>query len=279
MVKRSMVVVAFALGLLVAGIAEAQENATLVLRSGERISGQLVDHGGVGFTIRVNNEERRVPTRDVAVVEFASPGDSRLNDEWKSKLSGGQHVVQLRSGEMIAGNFYDIGGTRPLRITVDTPSGRRDFNSSDVARIYLDTPGAGAVATAGSAQAAQPSEPGAIVVPANQQWVATGLTVRRGETVNFRATGEVQLSSDSNDRARTTGAMSQRRAAGSPLPDQFAGALIGRIGNGQPFAIGDQTSLQMPASGPLYLGVNDDVVNDNQGQFNVVINRTGLRRR
>jgi hypothetical protein len=73
--------------------------------------------------------------------------------------------------------------------------------------------------------------------------------------------------------------MSQRRAAGSPLPNQFAGALIGRIGNGQPFAIGDQASLQMPASGPLYLGVNDDVMNDNQGQFNVVIGRTGIRQR
>lgn len=279
MVKRSILIVAFALGFLVAGTAEAQENATLVLKSGERISGQLLDHGGVGFTIRVNNEERRVPTRDVAVVEFATPGDSRLTDEWKAKLSGGQHVVQLRSGEMIAGNFYDIGGTRPLRITVDTPSGRRDFNSSDVARIYLDGAGGGSVATGGTSQPTQPAEPGAIVVPANQQWVATGLTVRRGETLNFRTTGEVQLSADSNDRARSTGAMSQRRAAGSPLPDQFAGALIGRIGNGQPFAIGDQASLQMPASGPLYLGINDDVVNDNQGQFNVVIGRTGIRQR
>lgn len=278
MFKRSWFVIGFAVMLVFAGSAQAQESATLVLRSGERVSGELLDHGGVGFTIRVNNEERRIPTHEVAVVEFATPGDSRLNDEWRSKLAGGQHVIELRSGEVIAGNFYDIGGTRPLRITVDTPSGRRDFNSSDVARIHLNTQGTGTAATAGTTQASTPGEPGTIAVPANQQWVATGLTVRRGETLSFNVTGEVQLSNDANDRARAAGAMSQRRAAGSPLPNEFAGALIARIGNGQPFAIGDQASVQMPASGPLYLGVNDDVLNDNQGQFNVTIQRSARRR-
>jgi hypothetical protein len=29
----------------------------------------------------------------------------------------------------------------------------------------------------------------------------------------------------------------------------------------------------MPASGPLYLGVNDDALADNSGQFNVVVTR------
>ena len=31
------------------------------------------------------------------------------------------------------------------------------------------------------------------------------------------------------------------------------------------------TSIVAPASGMLYLGVNDDVVNDNSGQFTVTI--------
>jgi len=55
------------------------------------------------------------------------------------------------------------------------------------------------------------------------------------------------------------------------LPAALAGALIGRIDNGQPFGIGDQTSVRMPASGILYLGVNDDNVSDNSGQFQVVV--------
>ena len=276
MFKRSMFGAALVLVLLVAATAQAQESATLVLKSGERVSGELLDHGGVGFTIRVNNQERQIPTQQVAVLEFADPSRSTMNDEWKAKLSGGQHVIQLRSGEVLAGNFYDIGGTRPLRITVDTASGRREFNSTDVARIYLSAEGAGAV---GTTMTTAPAEPGAIVVPANQQWVATGLTVRRGETVNFRSSGQIQLSADENDRAQVAGALSGRRVGGSPLPNVIAGALIGRIGNGQPFAIGDQASIPMPASGPLYLGINDDSLNDNQGQFQVVVQQTGLRRR
>ena len=39
----------------------------------------------------------------------------------------------------------------------------------------------------------------------------------------------------------------------------------------QPFGIGDQTSIVVPASGLLYLGINDDNVSDNSGQFQVVI--------
>jgi hypothetical protein len=116
------------------------------------------------------------------------------------------------------------------------------------------------------------------VVPGNQQWVSSGITVRRGETINFTSTGEVRLSADGNDLAGVSGARSQRHAAGSPLPQFFAGALIGRIGNGAPFAIGDQTSIRMPAAGILWLGINDDVVADNAGQFNVVITRGRVRR-
>ena len=54
-----------------------------------------------------------------------------------------------------------------------------------------------------------------------------------------------------------------------------AGALIGRIGmNGQPFGIGDQASVPMPAAGVLYLSVNDDERGDNAGEFIVVVSRS-----
>ena len=53
----------------------------------------------------------------------------------------------------------------------------------------------------------------------------------------------------------------------------FAGALIGRINSGAPFAIGNQETVRMPASGTLYLGINDDNVSDNSGHFQVVISR------
>jgi hypothetical protein len=63
------------------------------------------------------------------------------------------------------------------------------------------------------------------------------------------------------------------------MPRILAGALIGRIGNGRPFAIGDQTSIQAPESGQLFLGINDDTLNDNQGEFRVEVTRSGQIRR
>jgi hypothetical protein len=106
------------------------------------------------------------------------------------------------------------------------------------------------------------------------------LTVRKGETLTFNTTGEVQLSTDASDIAAPAGSKSQRMAARAPLPQSYAGALIGRIGNGAPFGIGNMTTVQMPAAGQLFLGINDDDVNDNQGEFRVDIQRSasGIRR-
>ena len=48
----------------------------------------------------------------------------------------------------------------------------------------------------------------------------------------------------------------------------LAGALIGRIGNGAPFAIGNAADRSSPRpAGVLFLGVNDDGFGDNKGQL------------
>jgi hypothetical protein len=280
MLKRSILVAACAALLTFAGTAQAQESATLVLKSGERISGELVDLGGVGFTMRVNGQQRQVPKGDVSVIEFANAGGA-ATAEVNNQLSGGKHVVMLRSGEQIAGNLYDISGTSPLKITIDTGSGRRDVNSTEIGRIYLATQSGSAVATSGGTSATTSSRTvgaagGTITIPANQQWVATGLTVRKGEPIGFNVQGEIRFAGD--ERATAAGSVNQRRVPGAPLSNELAGALIARIGNGQPFAIGNQTSIPMPESGPLYLGINDDNHGDNSGEFTVTLSR-GSRRR
>jgi hypothetical protein len=251
----------------------AQENATLVLRNGDRISGQLIDLGGVGFTFRVNGQDRNIPTGEVAVIDFAG-GD--VNDFDWNRINSGQHVALLRNGRAVEGSLYDIGGTSPLRITFRTGSGERDFSSSEISRIVLGRPSNAPSGTSGS-PVTLPGGAG-IAVQGNQQWTPTGITVRRGEMLQLNSTGEVQLSADSADVASPFGAKSQRLAPGAPMPTTYAGALIGRIGNGRPFAIGGLTSLQAPAAGQLFLGINDDNVGDNQGGFRVEISRTTNRR-
>ena len=104
-----------------------------------------------------------------------------------------------------------------------------------------------------------------------QEWTDTGITIRAGDTINFDAQGTVRLSNGRNDIAGAGGTLSGRREANAPLPNQVAGALIARIGNSPPLFIGNRRSVRAPFGGRLYLGVNDDYLNDNSGDFQVTV--------
>jgi len=114
---------------------------------------------------------------------------------------------------------------------------------------------------------------GTFTVPANRQWTPTGIRVNQGDALRLTASGEIRFTGNPSDRAGVAGSPDHKFVAGSPLPSALAGALIGRIDNGLPFGIGDQSSIIAPASGLLYLGTNDDNVADNTGQFQVAISR------
>ena len=108
-----------------------------------------------------------------------------------------------------------------------------------------------------------------VIVSGRSRWTDTGVFVNQGDIINFNAQGEVQLSTGGEDVAGTAGARSGRTASNSPLPSTIAGALIGRIGNSAPFGIGNQRQITAPATGQLFLGVNDDYLQDNSGEFRV----------
>jgi len=109
-------------------------------------------------------------------------------------------------------------------------------------------------------------------VPANQQWTPTGIRVNFGDKLQLQISGQITLRpNDPKDVAIPQGSLLQRRAPNAPMPEVLAGALIGRIDGGKPFGIGNLSSILAPASGQLYLGINDDVVSDNSGQFTVAI--------
>jgi Phycobilisome Linker polypeptide/Domain of unknown function (DUF4214) len=110
-----------------------------------------------------------------------------------------------------------------------------------------------------------------IVVYPQERWIDTGLRVRAGDLMYFDTTGTVRLSNERGDLATAAGARSGRHAADSPLSNQVAGALIGRIDNGDPFLIGNRRTVRAPLSGRLYLGVNDDYLEDNSGSFRVMV--------
>ena len=255
----------------------AQETATLALRNGERPSGELIDMGAGGFILRINGQDRQFPTSEVAAVEFVV---GPLPAAAQAKINAGQPVVLMRNGQVLDGRLADVGGTHPLRLTIDTPGGSRDFNSSDVAQVRL-APLNNPTPAAQAATAPAPIPAGAINVPANQGWTNTGIPVLRGQRISFNAQGDIMISPTASSGPDGSPAVTSPTVR-YPLQGVPAGALIGRVGNSAPFPIGRNTQpITMPANGPLMLGINDDILNDNSGSYSVSLSRAdgGLRRR
>jgi len=123
-----------------------------------------------------------------------------------------------------------------------------------------------------TSRSAAPPNARTVVVPSNVVWTNTRINVTRGQHLRFEPSGEIRLSFNGEDSARASGATKARHNDSAPIPSAPVGALIGRVGNGQPFSISDTThALDMPANGRLFLGVNDDHVADNSGNFVVKI--------
>lgn len=256
--------------LLTALPASAQEAATLVLLDGQRPSGELVDLNASGYTLRVNGQDRTFPANDVAAVEFVVGAPL---PEAQARIDAGQPFIVLRNGEILAGRLFDIGGTHPLRLTIDTPSGQRDFTSNDVAQIYLYAPKRAAVQAPAPAQAAGPAD--AILVQANRPWTSSGMRVRKGDRIAFSGTGHIMIAANASSGVGGSPAMTSPTIR-YPVFNSPVGALIGRIGNSPAFAIGPNTQpIAMPAGGQLLLGINDDEFGDNSGTYAVTLARLG----
>lgn len=274
MLKRILLAGICLSSVLLAIPAQAQPGApaTLIMRNGERISGDLVDLSvRMGFMIRVNGQERHINQNDVAAIELT--GVRPLDDDLRGRLSAGRQLVVLRSGEVVEGRLIDIGGDYPKILTVETPSGNRDFSSMDVTQVYYAKPPEQAVATSGTAAPSTVLAPGAVRVNANVPWNDTGIAVRRGQRVTFNTTGQINYGQGGDMVANADG-NDTLRGNHYPVPEMPVGGLIGKVGNSAPFAIGSNTQpVQMPANGTLMLGVNDTEHVDNSGFFSVVVTK------
>ncbi len=260
---------------------------TVQMRDGSKIEGRIEEMTPDGtLFVRVSqHDQRRIPISSVALIDRVG-GASGLPDTELREAAGPQHLLLLNNGSSVKGQLVAIRGGQgsaqegqPRAYVFRSQDGnQQEYQMAQVSRVYMGTypvaaiSGGASAGTAGGALDPGSDAPGSIRVAATAGWVSTGMRVRQGDIVNFDTTGEVQLSTNSADRARSAGSPS-RTAAGSPLPNAAAGALIGRIGNGQPFGIGNQTSIPMPNSGLLYLAVNDDELADNSGAFVVRLTR------
>ena len=107
------------------------------------------------------------------------------------------------------------------------------------------------------------------IVSADTAWNDAGIDVRAGQTIYFEAQGRVRWGRDRQDGP--AGERNSPPNPNRPLGNRNAAALIGKIGNDM-FFIGDETGpIRVRNSGRLYLGLNDDVLTDNSGNFRVVV--------
>ena len=147
----------------------------------------------------------------------------------------------------------------------------RDRNKDGVlSRNEFDVAG-GVPAGADTASAA-----GRQTVRVNSQvrWTDTNINVRAGDVITFDASGQIEMS-DPSDTATPAGSTKGRTAPDAPVLGQKAGGLLAKIGEYWPAFIGDRTTWTAPVSGRLYLGVNDDHLGDNSGEFIVNVGVQG----
>ena len=107
-------------------------------------------------------------------------------------------------------------------------------------------------------------------VSARTPWNDTGISLRGGQTIYFQATGRVRWGPRRQDGP--AGESDSPRNSSRPIPSRPGAALIGRIGDDAPFFIGDDMSaIRVRSGGQLFLGINDDVFEDNSGEFRVTV--------
>jgi len=183
-------------------------------------------------------------------------------------------TLYLRDGSRLQGELIAVrNGTIEFEERRSYGSGRTlRFDRDEVVRIEFENNrrSGGSDFSAGGRPSGMRERQA--VVSADVAWNDTGIEVRAGQTIYFQAQGQVRWGRDRRD-----GPAGERNSPSNPnrpMGNRNAAALIGKVGNGSNdyFFIGDDTGpIRMRASGRLYLGVNDDVLTDNSGNFRVVV--------
>lgn len=190
-------------------------------------------------------------------------------------------VLVLRNGSRVQGELIAVrggviefeeqrgfGGRRTIRVERD-----------EVARIELDRgfggggdyPGGPGFGGGGGGGRPPGLRERSTTVGSTVAWNDTGIDLRAGQTVFFEASGNVRWGRDRRDGPE--GENNSPTNPNRPIPNRPAAGLIGRVGNGSDFFFigGEQGAIRVRSSGRLYLGINDDFLQDNSGSFRVIV--------
>ncbi len=118
-------------------------------------------------------------------------------------------------------------------------------------------------------------------VPSEKAWTDTGIDLLQGDTLRITAEGTISYTT-----SKTCGPDGGKREWGDllkslPVNDSGRGALVGLIGESgvaKAFLVGAKFEGTVAANGRLFLGLNDDNLDNNKGSFKVKIEIVPARR-
>ncbi len=113
-----------------------------------------------------------------------------------------------------------------------------------------------------------------VSVPSEKAWTDTGVDLLAGDTLRITAEGTINYTT-----SKTCGPDGGKREWGDllkalPVNDVGRGALVGMIGESgvaKAFLVGAKFEGAIAANGRLFLGMNDDNLDNNKGSFKVKI--------
>lgn len=108
-------------------------------------------------------------------------------------------------------------------------------------------------------------------VPATTKWLRTGIMLKRNQRVSITATGTIKWGNDRVGREVGPDGQAYTGWQGRPLPGNNIGMLIARFRPlwDTPYMVGSEKVLKSPVDGELELGINDEKLEDNTGNFRV----------
>src|SRR5436190_940253 len=182
--------------------------ATIVTTDGARHTGTMGFYGKkhenliggyIGLDTPAGRERYKV--EQVAAIDFTSGGQPPSNEISQLPSDNNSNVIVLKDGfaqkgklaGLVAGNVQwqnEAGVMQPYAIS----DVQRIYLNPGSARVALNNPSSGAVATSGSSSAA----PGTVQVPANQTCTDAGIGVKKGDRVSFQATGQISFAQGQN---------------------------------------------------------------------------------
>jgi len=185
------------------------------------------------------------------------------------RVSGGSGIDGfIRGARPVAFSVKSRRGVVTLEIGTETPVRRVEF-VGNIKKFEQPKP---VLKERKEPVLGRPSKEYTIVVPGNTSWMRTGINLVKGQDVHFTATGTIKWGQDPIGKEVGPDGHPHVGRRERPLPNRHLGMLVARIRpHAKAYGIGAANDFDTPASGELELGINDDELEDNTGNFRVRI--------